>query len=54
MRVPVAVGVNVTVIAQLTPEPSEVPQLFVCEKSPVAAPIEIVVGPVPVFFTVTG
>jgi len=53
VRVPDAVGVNVTVSVQLAPGPSDAPQLFVCAKSPVAAPMESVVDTVPVFLTDT-
>jgi hypothetical protein len=53
VRVPDAVGVNLTVSVQLAPAPSDAPQLFVCAKSPVAAPMESVVERVPVFFTDT-
>lgn len=54
VRVPVAVGVNVTVIVQLAGEgPSVVGQLLVCAKSPVAGAIVSGVEAVPVFFTVT-
>jgi hypothetical protein len=53
VRVPVVVGVNVTVSVQLDPAFRVVEQLFVCAKSPVAAPMESVVFAVPVFFTVT-
>jgi len=54
VRVPVAVGLNVTLIVQLAPAPSELEHVLVCAKSPVAAPMETVVDKVPVFFTVTG
>lgn len=54
MRVPVVVGVNVTISVQLPPAASVLEQVFVCAKSPVAAPMERVVDTVPVFFTVTG
>ena len=54
MRVPVVVGVNVTISVQLPPDASVLEQVFVCAKSPVAAPMERVVDTVPVFFTVTG
>ena len=54
VRVPVAVGVNVTLTVQLAPAVSELGQALVWAKSPVAAPMESVVVPVPVFFTVTG
>jgi hypothetical protein len=54
VRVPVAVGVNVTLTVQLAGEgASEVPQLVLSTaKSPLAA-MESDVDPVPVFFTVT-
>jgi len=45
--------VNVTLIVQVAAALRVLPQVFVCAKSPVAAPIEIVVLTVPVFFTVT-
>ena len=54
VRVPVVVGLNVTLTVQLAPAASVVEQVFVCAKSPVAAPMESVVVPVPIFFTVTG
>src|SRR2546423_1525863 len=37
LRVPAAVGVKVTFTVQLTPAPRLVPQVLVCEKSPLAA-----------------
>lgn len=37
LRVPVAVGEKVTETLQLAPAASEVPQVFVCAKSPLAA-----------------
>ena len=52
-RVPVAVGVKVTLIVQLAPAPSVLQVGLDCAKSPVAAPTVIVVLAVPVFFTVT-
>lgn len=53
VSVPAASGVNLMLIAQLAGEgPSVVPQVLVCEKSPLAATV-IDVDPVPVFFTVT-
>ena len=51
---PPAVGVNVTFTVQLVDAGMEVPQLFVSEKAPLAAMLEIVSGEVPVFVTVTG
>ena len=54
VRVPVAVGVKVTLNVQLTPAPSELPQVLpLSAKSPVAAPTESVVDNVLVFFNVT-
>jgi len=54
VRVPVAVGVNVTVMVQLAGEgPRVVGQLLVCAKSPVAGAMVSGVDAVPVFFTVT-
>ena len=35
LRAPVVVGVNVTLIVQLAPAATEVPQVLVCAKSPV-------------------
>jgi hypothetical protein len=49
-----AVGVNVTAIPQLAPAASKLPQLFVCEKSPLVAIPEMVSGAVPVFESATG
>jgi hypothetical protein len=37
-RVPVAVGLNVTLIVQLAPAATLAPQVFVCEKSPLFVP----------------
>ena len=56
-RVPAAVGLKVTLIVQLAPFATEVPQLFVCEKSaafvPVIVILEIVSVPLPVLNNVT-
>jgi len=55
-RVPVAVGVNVTLIVQFAFAASvagSVPQVFVCAKSPEVAIVLIVKLPVPVFVSVT-
>jgi hypothetical protein len=41
-RVPETVGRNVTLIVQLAVAASEVPQLFVCEKSPLFAPVTLI------------
>ena len=38
-RLPVAPGVKVTLIVQLLPASSDVPQVFVCAKSPALAPL---------------
>jgi hypothetical protein len=38
---PEAAGVNVTLIAQLAPTARLVPQLFVCEKSPLLVPVNV-------------
>ena len=54
VRVPVAVGVNVTLTVQLAPAASVLEQVLVCAKSPVAVPMESVVDTTPVFFTVMG
>ena len=40
LRVPAAVGVNVTSIEQLAPAARLAPQLFVCAKSPLLAPVK--------------
>jgi hypothetical protein len=37
----VAAGLNVTLIAQLAPAATLVPQLFVCEKSPLLVPVKV-------------
>jgi hypothetical protein len=39
LRTPVAAGVNVTLIEQLTPAAKLVPQLLACEKSPLLVPV---------------
>ena len=38
VRVPVAVGLKVTLIVQFAPAATLVPQVFVCEKSPLFVP----------------
>jgi len=53
VRVPTCVGANFTLTVQDAPAFSVLPQVLVCAKSPVAAPIVSVVDNVPVFFTVT-
>jgi hypothetical protein len=39
VRLPLAVGVNITLIVQLPPAASELPHVFVCAKSPAFAPV---------------
>lgn len=51
--VPVAVGVNVTLIVQLPPANTELPQVVVSAKSPVAVILVMVKVSVPRFFSVT-
>jgi hypothetical protein len=41
VRFPAAVGVNVTLIVQLAPGRTEVPQVFVCAKSAASAPVMV-------------
>ena len=53
VRVPDAVGVNVTLTVQEPPAAIDVPQLLVCAKSPVAATLETDAAAVPVLVTVT-
>ena len=53
LRVPVAVGVKVTLIAQLAPAATELPQVFVCAKSPLAAMLVMFSVAVPVLLSVT-
>ena len=57
VRVPAAVGVNVTLVVQLAPATTLPPQLSVSLKSPGLAPVklmlEIVRVPLPVFVRVT-
>jgi hypothetical protein len=56
-RVPLAAGVNVTVIVQLAPPAMLVPQVLVCEKSPAFVPAILMPVkfncPVPTFVRVT-
>ena len=40
LRVPLAVGMNVTSIEQLAPAAKLGPQLFVCAKSPLLVPVK--------------
>src|ERR1700730_772563 len=53
VRVPAAVGVNVTLKVQLAPAARLVPQLFVCAKSPLTAIELIDADAFPVLCTVT-
>src|SRR5256712_666884 len=53
VRVPVAVGVNVTLIAQLPSAATEVPQVLVCAKSPLATMPGTLSAALPVLFSVT-
>jgi hypothetical protein len=39
VRLPLAEGVNVTLIVQFPPAATELPQLLVCEKSPAFVPV---------------
>ena len=57
LRLPGAIGSNVTEIVQLAPTATLVPQVLVCAKSPELVPViailAIVSGPVPEFVNVT-
>ena len=53
-RVPLTVGANVTLKAQLVPEATVLPQVLDWEKSPVIATFVILSGASPVLFSVTG
>src|SRR5947199_376563 len=53
VRAPVAVGVNVTVMAQFAPAASDAPQVVVRAKSPVAAMPVMLNAALPVFESVT-
>jgi hypothetical protein len=39
LRVPIAIGVKVTLIVQLAPTATELPHVLVCAKSPALAPV---------------
>src|SRR5581483_8819781 len=55
-RVPVAVGLKYTDILQLAPADTDVPQVFVWEKSPLFVPVMLITAVnamFPVFFSVT-
>ena len=53
LRGPVVVGVEVTLIVQVELAASELPQVFVCEKSPVIVMLLMESEPVPLFVSVT-
>jgi hypothetical protein len=53
VRVPLAVGLNVTLIVQLAPAARLDPHVFVCAKSPLATIELIAAAAFPVFCTVT-
>src|SRR5215471_8458464 len=53
-RVPVVVGVKVTLIVQLPPAATELPQLLVWPKSPLALMLVMLSGAPPVLLRVTG
>jgi hypothetical protein len=53
VRVPFAVGVKVTLIVQLEPVPTLLPQVFVREKSPLATMLDMDSGAFPVLVSVT-
>ncbi len=53
LRAPPAVGVNVTLIAQLAPAATLAPQLLVCAKSPLAPMLAMLSAAEPVFDSVT-
>jgi hypothetical protein len=52
LRLPPAVGLNVTLIAHLAPAPKLVPQLFVSVKFALAAMLVIVIPALPLFVRV--
>src|SRR5437879_11049277 len=53
VRMPVAVGVNVTLMVQLAPAATDVPQVLVCMKSPLATMLVTLSATFPVLFSVT-
>ena len=59
LRLPVAVGVKVTLIVQFAPAATLAPQVLVCEKSPLFVPVIVMPEPLkvsvalPVFVRVT-
>lgn len=54
VRLPTAVGVNVIVIVQLAPAATELPQVLVCEKSPLTAMLVMLSARLPELVSVTG
>ena len=54
VRVPLAVGVNVTLIEQLLPAPRDAVQVVVRAKSPLMLMLDSATEPEPVFVTVMG
>jgi len=52
VRVPVAVGVNVTLMVQEAPAATELPQVFVSAKSPLAVMLVMLNVPLPVLVSV--
>jgi len=53
VRLPAAVGANVTLMVQLAPTAKLVPQVSICAKSPVATMLVIIKAAVPVSLNVT-
>jgi hypothetical protein len=53
VRVPVAVGVKVTLMVQEAPAATELPQVLVSAKSPLAEMLVILNAPLPVLVSVT-
>jgi hypothetical protein len=52
LRVPAAVGVNVTLIVQLAPAATPLPQVFVCKKSEGSVPLKPTLGALSAAFPV--
>ena len=42
VRVPLAVGLKVTLMLQVVPAANELPQVWVCQKSPALAPVMVI------------
>jgi len=53
VRVPVAVGVKVTLMVQLAAAATLPPHVLLAAKSPLATMLEIARGPVPLFVSIT-